>query len=256
MDVWLLHLPAHHNSWHGPEMCRGFHLPPSLLTTGETPPECDFHPSISASNPSNAEQKPGKTQQLSPGICGKVVRLFLGALGTPAFLPCSSVMPFPSGRGSKSCCWFSLHSRNPRKRCRIHWRERSHNNINSSCTALIQFAGKVNRSQNIPLFAQCLRNFPFLTFFKSMAHQTFPWHSLPPAPTLHQHNQFGAGGMWNRSISSPRCRKHSKLPGKPQQEFTTSIIPGLTPLPTSGPSTPAVCTEWCQSLPESGKDWR
>lgn len=43
----------------------------------------------------------------------------------------------------------------------IHWRS-SHKlrNINSSCIALIQFAGKVNLAHNIPLFSQCLRNFP------------------------------------------------------------------------------------------------
>lgn len=53
---------------------------------------------------------------------------------------------------------------------KIHRRKSSHKpyNINSSHLALIQFAGKVNLSHNIPLFAQRLRNFPlpchFLTY--------------------------------------------------------------------------------------------
>ena len=49
----------------------------------------------------------------------------------------------------------------------IHQRKSSHKpyNINSSHIALIQFAGKVNLSHNIPLFAQCLRNFPLLCLF-------------------------------------------------------------------------------------------
>ena len=43
-----------------------------------------------------------------------------------------------------------------------HQRESSHKprNINPRRTVLIQLTGKVNLPHNIPLFAQCLRNFP------------------------------------------------------------------------------------------------
>lgn len=150
-------------------------------------PVCDLssiHPSTRASNPSNAEQNPGKPQHLSPGISRKVSGCSWGHWAHPTFLLCSPVMPFPSGRGSRSCCWISLHSSNPRKRCRIHWRESSHGNINSSCTALIQFAGKVNLSQNIPLFTQCLRNFPFPGFFKNHGPPGLPLAQPPSSPQI------------------------------------------------------------------------
>lgn len=87
MDVWLLHLPSPHNSWHVPEMCRAF-PPPSSPGRCRLLLECDLS-SVPASSPSNAEQKPGSAQQPFPGMYGKRVRLFLGALGTtsiPALL--------------------------------------------------------------------------------------------------------------------------------------------------------------------------
>lgn len=71
----------------------------------------------------------------------------------------------------------------------ILWRKSSHKpfNINSSHIALIQFAGKVNLSHNIPLFAQCLRNFSLPCLF--LRYGPFDLHTAqtfvqPPNPLL------------------------------------------------------------------------
>lgn len=100
-----------------------------------------------------------------------------------------------------------------------------------------------------------------LAFFKSMAHLTFPRHSpQTPAPTLHQYSQFGAGGTVELEDQLPSLQKALGAPWEGRNSagiyhlHVQPIPPGLTPLPTAGPSEQE-CAQ-SRSLAESGKDWR
>lgn len=197
-DVWLRYLPSHRNSRQVPgDAQEDYRLPPGFPDHGGLLLERDFS-SSRASHPPDAEPKalekfrtPHQDIQEGGYGCPRERRAQLtspGARWVQALLPNDAHVQGERKLLLVLATYFKLNPRKKKMRT-IHRRKSSHKpyNINSSRIALIQFAGKVNLSHNIPLYAQCLRNFPLPCLF--LMYVPFDLHIAqicvrPPNPLL------------------------------------------------------------------------